>query len=90
MFPYGRAESGKSQGSKLFEVNDWMWRFGRPKARDLNVLEATKLRAEKFKAAAAKRTATRKQNQSIRESAVSFVARLTNSQREESWNPEDE
>ena len=40
-FPFGRADSRKNKGdgSKLYEVNTWLWEFGRGKPRTRTVAD---------------------------------------------------
>jgi hypothetical protein len=49
-FPHGRtnARAGAGDGSKVFEVNIPLWRFGRGKARTTSADEAERLRAEQI------------------------------------------
>ena len=63
-------------GSRLYEVNDWTWRFGRPKARDQKVSDAQQERAQKIVKAAKKRSATRKHNRNVEQRAADFAVRL--------------
>ena len=45
---HGRTDSrpGSGDGSRLYEVNMWMWRFGRGMPRSMSVSDAERLRAE--------------------------------------------
>ena len=46
-FPNGKADSqpGKGDGRKLYEVNDWLWKFGRGMPRKVTVAEAERIRS---------------------------------------------
>ena len=63
-FPNGQTDSanGKRPGSKLYEVNEFMWTYGRPKKRGESVEEAEKNRMEKLKDIVETRKATRASN----------------------------
>ena len=52
-FPFGKCDSsaGAGDGSKVYEVNMPMWRFGRGKERSMSVSDAEKKRAERLAAA---------------------------------------
>ena len=45
-FEFERADTqpGKGDGSKLYEVNDWLWNFGRGLPRKISVAEAERMR----------------------------------------------
>lgn len=42
---------GSGNGSRLYEVNVWMWRYGRPQERKVPVLEAIQLRQKRVRSA---------------------------------------
>jgi hypothetical protein len=73
LFPNGEADTNTRPGSKLFEVNDFMWKYGRPKARTQTVTEAREMRAQKQAAAIRKRSKTRELNKMTSETfSVAF------------------
>ena len=68
-FPDGRADSeaGKGDGSKVYEVNDWLWKFGRGMPRKISVAETERMR-EKMRSLSRQRAwATRKRNAEMRD-----------------------
>ena len=69
-FPHGRADTqpGKGDGSKLYEVNMWMWTFGRHGGipRTVTVDEAERMRSMAKSLAMEKRWQTRKRNRDMR------------------------
>jgi len=62
-FPHGRTDTraGAGDGSKVFEVNIPLWRFGRGKARTTSVDEAERLRAEQIATSRRQAAATKRQ-----------------------------
>ncbi len=63
---HGRADrnQGSGDGSRLYEVNMWMWNFGRGVPRSRTVSEAERIRAEYASATRTMQHATRKRNRS--------------------------
>ena len=76
LFPFGQADTKRNPGSKLFEVNDWMWKFGRPKTRGMSVTEAKEKRNHQIIEAAKKRSVTRKHNKQVKRKATDFAMRV--------------
>ena len=63
-FLHGRADSrhDRGDGSLLYEVNTWMWKFGRGMKRTVSVAEAQAMRTMASTEAMRKRWDTRKRN----------------------------
>ena len=61
---HGRADrnQGTGDGSRLYEVNMWMWKFGRGTVRSRSVAEAERIRAAYASATRSLQHATRKRN----------------------------
>ena len=61
-FPYGKTDSraGAGDGSRVYEVNMPLWRFGRGKAREVSVDEAERLRDERIAASRRQAAQTKK------------------------------
>ena len=61
-FPYGKTDSraGAGDGSRVYEVNMPLWRFGRGKAREVSVDEAERLRDEHIAASRRQAAQTKK------------------------------
>lgn len=68
-FPHGRADSeaGKGDGSKVYEVNDWLWKFGRGMPRTVTVAQAERMRETLKSQTRRKAWATRKRNAEMRD-----------------------
>ncbi len=47
-------------GSRLYEVNIWMWRCGRGRARMVSIVEAERIRAERISESRTRAAETRK------------------------------
>ena len=67
MFPNGSADTAKSSGSRLFELNSFMWDYGRMKAREISVSEACKMREARAQEGKKKRKITRNLHKGIQE-----------------------
>ena len=68
-FPHGKCDSraGAGDGSKVFEVNMPLWRFGRAKSRSMKVDDAERMRAERIAAARRQAVQTKKQDRAKRD-----------------------
>ena len=68
-FPHGRADTqpDKGDGSRIYEVNTWLWEFGRGMPRRMSVASAERLRHAMKADASAKSWATRKRNREMRD-----------------------
>ena len=68
-FPNGRADTqpNKGDGSRIYEVNTWMWEFGRGMPRRMSVASAQRLRDAMRGETKAKAWATRKRNLDMRD-----------------------
>ncbi len=68
-FPHGRTDTRAvaGDGSKVFEVNIPLWRFGRGKARTTSVDEAERLRAEQIATSRRQAAATKRQRRGARD-----------------------
>ena len=64
--PHGRADrnEGTGDGSRLYEVNMWMWKFGRGMPRSRTVADTERIRASYESLAKSQGQKTRKRNQS--------------------------
>jgi len=51
---------GSGNGSRLYEVNVWLWRYGRPQERKIPVLEAIQLRQKRVRSARCRGEATKR------------------------------
>ena len=68
-FPHGKCDSraGAGDGSKVFEVNMPLWRFGRGKTRSMSVEDAERLRSERLSAARRQAGETRRRRRAARD-----------------------
>ena len=68
-FPYGRADTqpNKGDGSRIYEVNTWLWEFGRGMPRRISVASAERLKRAMKADTSAKPWATRKRNREMRD-----------------------
>ena len=68
-FPNGRADTqpDKGDGSRIYEVNNWLWEFGRGMPRRMSVAATERLRSAMRVDARAKAWATRKRNREMRD-----------------------
>ena len=66
---HGKCDSsaGAGDGSKVFEVNMPLWRFGRAKSRSMKVDDAERMRAEQIAAARRQAVQTKKQDRAKRD-----------------------
>jgi hypothetical protein len=63
--PYGAAadsRQGSGTGSLLFEVNIWMWRYGRSFPRKVSVMDAVEMRRERVRESRSRGAATLKRS----------------------------
>ena len=51
---------GRGNGSRLYEVNFWMWRYGRGSPRMVSITEAERIRAERLSESRIRAAETRK------------------------------
>ncbi len=51
-----------SNGSRLYEVNIWMWRYGRGRPRMISIAEAERIRAERLSESRTRVAETRKRS----------------------------
>jgi len=51
---------GSGNGSRLYEVNVWLWRYGRPQERKVPVFEAIQLRQKRLRSARARAEKTKR------------------------------
>lgn len=65
LFQYGQADTPRKEGSKLYEVNHFIWNFGRPKARINTVAQAMAARKQVQEIRARKISESRKKNSRI-------------------------
>jgi hypothetical protein len=68
-FPFGQADTDSSQGSNVYEVNIWLWQFGRgrPRIGGRDVAETEKRREARMKARQGRAWETRKRRKEARE-----------------------
>ena len=50
----------RGNGSRLYEVNIWMWRYGRGRPRMVSIAEAERIRAERLSESRTRAAETRK------------------------------
>jgi hypothetical protein len=62
LFPHGEADTASNPGSRLFEINEFMWNYGRLRPREVSVAESCRLRRERQEEAKKKRQETRTLN----------------------------
>jgi hypothetical protein len=65
LFQYGQADTPRKEGSKLYEVNHFIWNFGCPKARINTVAQAMAARKQVQEIRARKISESRKKNSRI-------------------------
>ena len=67
--PHGKCDSraGAGDGSKVFEVNMPLWRFGRGKTRSMSVEDAERLRSERLAAARRQAAETKRRRRAARD-----------------------
>jgi hypothetical protein len=51
----------RGNGSRLYEVNIWMWRYGRGRPRMASIAEAERIKSERLSESRSQAAATRKQ-----------------------------
>jgi hypothetical protein len=66
-FKYGQADTRTTVGSKLYEINQWMLTYGRPKLREMSYEEGQEEKKRKFEETVKVRRVSRKRTQAIRE-----------------------
>ena len=68
-YEHGKHDShnGAGNGSLIYEVNLWLWRFGRGKERTVTVAEAEKMRKERISAARLQAGETRRRKRASKE-----------------------
>ena len=68
-FPYGKCDSKAhaGDGSKVFEVNMPLWRFGRGKTRSMSVDEAERMRSERLAGARRQAAETKRRRRLARD-----------------------
>ena len=64
-FPWGQADNPRGLGSKLYEVNNFMWEFGRPKKREMSFEAAQAMRKKRQDEAVKKRVSTKDRSEKI-------------------------
>ena len=69
LFPNGRADTseGRGDGSRIYEVNKWLWNFGRGIDRSISVFQAEMIRKERRSQQSARVWNSRKRNGSRRD-----------------------
>ena len=73
-FPHGQSDTATTNGSRLFEVNNFMWQFGRPKGRQISVTDACIERQKMQEMGRSKRLKTRRINQNNQRFAIVLEA----------------
>jgi hypothetical protein len=68
-FPFGEADTDGSPGSNVYEVNIWLWQFGRgrPRIGGIDVAESERRREERMERRKRQEWETRKRRKAARE-----------------------
>ena len=68
-FPFGQADTDSSQGSNVYEVNIWLWQFGRgrPRIGGRDVVETERRREARMELRQRKAWETKKRRKAVRE-----------------------
>jgi hypothetical protein len=66
-FKYGKADTRTTVGSNLYEINQWMLTYGRPKLREMYYEEGQEQKKRKFEETVTIRRVSRKRTQALRE-----------------------
>ena len=74
-FKSGQADTATRLGSRLYEINQWMWTYGRPKLRDMSYLESQETRKRKLEEAVHMRRDTRRRSKVLKETHSIVIVR---------------